>query len=348
MRAARPELIGIVRPLRIAAAWALACSGLAAVLGLALPILALHVVAVVERKSSLDALALVAVVCGFGLIGRASLLAVRARLMTSAALWFDHVAGEHVLTHGLVTGLPPNVLAAERQMIAHGCRNLSSLHLTAALDAPFVIFPLITLFLIHPSLAVVSLVTAVVMLFSALRLVRAIGPLQVTADAASDAADGAWRTAAAASVVIQARDMTAGVVHDWQSLNARAISGSYRVAQRSSATGRMFRLYEAVAGLALLLLGAWLAQTEGLSVGHVLVALLLQTLVTRTLSAAAASIPELAQTDRTLAVLSNQRRPVASHRAAAMASPVGLPATGMPPGAAAPPHVPRHTAGVAA
>ncbi len=297
MRSARPELLRIIRQVRVAAVWALAFSGVAALLGLAWPLLVLHAVGAVESKTSLDALMLVAAAVMAALSARIVLLQARQRLLTSTALWFEHVIGQQILARGLASCAPPNHLNSEQRQIENARKILAGPQILAALDAPFIILPLLISFALQPALAIITLVTAAVLVLSGLRFVSALAPLTRKSHAAHAIANGAWQTAAASSVAIEAREMTAGVVNDWQSLNARAISSDYALARRTASACRTVNICEALSPLLILSLGTGMALTEGLSLGAIIAISFLHQSVIRTLARLIVALPDLVTAD---------------------------------------------------
>jgi ABC-type protease/lipase transport system fused ATPase/permease subunit len=335
MRSARPELIDIVRQVRTAVAWAFACSGFAAMLALALPVLVLHVMSAIERKTSFDALALTTGATLAALVIRAVLLGVRQQVLTSAALWGAHVMGQHVLARGLVVAETPSHLDRDQRRLDRGQTALAGPALAALLDAPFFVFPLALLLWLQPALALVTLGLVCILLGSCLRLARAAPTLSTKARAARTAAHDAWRTAAASSVIIEARGMTAGVVHDWQSLNSRAIAIAYAEDRRLAVAMATLRLSSAVGPILLLGLGSWLVATDGLTIDVLVVALVLNAMVVQAIGGALASIVELTEAQAALTGLLTDRlhpRADASLQPSALVqrhAPAHLPSTGL-------------------
>jgi ABC-type protease/lipase transport system fused ATPase/permease subunit len=239
----------------------------------------------------------VTAVVAAALIARMVLLQARQRVLASTALWFEHVVGQQTLARGLEGCVPPHHLDTERGLIEHARRVFSGPQMLAALDAPFCIVPLLVLFVVQPALAIVTLLTVAILLLSGLRLMRALSPLIRKSSTVRATANGAWQTAAASSVAIEARGMTAGVVNDWQLLHARGISSDYVVARRMAASARTVHICEAASAVLILALGTAMALADSLSIGTIIAVTLLHHSIVRTLGRVLSALPDLAAAD---------------------------------------------------
>ena len=207
MRRARPIIQIIFTQAKRAAISAGLFSLAAAVLALALPLVMMHAVEAAERRTSFDALLLVAGVALVAGILRAVLLAARDRILLQAALWLQHTGGHAVLSDRLDRGVLPETLEVDRRALETCVRALSGSAVPALLDALAAIVPLAVLFVLHPALGAVSLIALVAIVASGMRRARSALSGNARAAATQVIADHAWRLAAANGPVIAARRM---------------------------------------------------------------------------------------------------------------------------------------------
>ena len=212
MRRARPAVQMILAEAGRATAVAGLFTLVAGVLAMALPLLVMHAVEAAERRTSFDALLMIAAAALAAALVRAVLIAARDRMLLQAALWMQHRAGRAILSDRLERGVMPETLEADRTALDHCVRALSGPAVSAFLDAATAIVPLTLLFVLHPALGAVSLCALAVIVASGLGRVRTTSAALAKAVTTETAANRAWRLAAANGPVIAARNMAAGVV----------------------------------------------------------------------------------------------------------------------------------------
>jgi ABC-type protease/lipase transport system fused ATPase/permease subunit len=289
MRRVRPEAIASVRQVRTAVLWAFAFSVGAALSALVVPLAVMHAVATLEGHGSRHTFGAILGVTLMALLVRGVFLSARSRVLIRAALWLSHALGAQTLAHGLDTVRSPNDLDRDRSSLDAVTRALPALG--ALFDAVMVIVPLALIVLLSPLLGLVALVASAAMLAVALNLaVKARAHFKLT-DAARSEADGAWRTAAASSVVIAARGMTARAVAEWQTLNGRAIGRGYSEAQAIQTAINALQAIRHVALVTLLGVGVFAADGAAHRLGVFAAILLLHDTSLRTLSVGIAQIP---------------------------------------------------------
>lgn len=301
MRRVRPEATASVRQVRTATLWAFAFSVGAAVAALAIPLLVMHAVATQAGQLSRQAFALIAAATLAALFLRGMLLSARSRTLTRAALWLSHALGAQALTHGLDAVRSPNDLDRDRNSLDVVARALPQL--ATLFDALLLILPLAVLVMLSPVLSLVTLGAVGVTLATALHLATTSRTHFKVADTARAEADGAWRTAAASSVVIAARGMTARAVDDWQALSGRAIARGYGEAQRLERALSIATTIRHVALVTLLMTSALVFESSHLGVGAFAAILLLHEGIMRVLTSALERVPDVLAAQKHLDLL---------------------------------------------
>jgi ABC-type protease/lipase transport system fused ATPase/permease subunit len=291
MRRERPELIGSVRQVRTAVVWAAAFSAGAAVAGVGLPFLIIHAVDAALRVSSLASFSWIAAFAAVALLAKEVLHGASRQILLRASLWSAHSLGADALTHGLNAVRTPNALSHDRTALDQIGRCLQTL--SPILDAVAVIIPVLVLVSLAPGLGLITLLAlggiAGLGLYGASGLRAAV----VTVDAKRAEADHAWRTAAASSVVIAARGMTAGVVNDWQGLNGRAVAQAYQLGRRIERLSQATRLIQLISTVAVVAVGAALVRAEQISLGVSMAVLVLHQVSLSAVARGLATLPEL-------------------------------------------------------
>lgn len=312
MRRTRPAFQAILAQARRATAVAGLFSLAAAILALALPLLVMHAVEAAERRTSIDALLLVAAAALAAGIIRTVLLVARDRMLLEAALWMQHTAGRAILMDRLDRGVMPETLEADRRALDLCVRALAGPAVSACLDAIVAIVPLVLLFVLHPALGAVSLVAMVAVVASGLRRARRSAGAVIEAAATQAVADQAWRLAAANGPVIAARNMAAGVVADWDVQSRAAVSAAYLVAKSGRVTSWLVGATEIVSSIAVVIVGAWLVQSDHLGLAGLAAGVVLHVLLIRAALGAHATVSDLAAAESALQHLSIEPRAMAS------------------------------------
>ena len=309
----------------------------AGLLALALPLVVMHAVEAAERRTSFDALLLVAVAAVMAAFIRAVLLGARDRILLQAALWMQHTAGRAILSDRLDRGVNPETLEADRTALDHCVRALSGPGVPALLDAAAAVVPLSLLFVLHPALGSVALVALAVVVASALRRARSTAAALTKAAATQAAADRAWRLAAANGPVIAARNMSAGVVADWETCSRGAVNAAYAVARPAHMISWIVRGIEIVSSIAVSVVGAWLVQTESLALAGLAAAVVLHVMLIRAALGAHDTVPDLASLEGALQHLTAEplsmasaARPSAEPTRVAQSPPLHVPAARPP------------------
>lgn len=329
MRHARPAFSALSAQVWRATAYAAVFTLAAALLGLAMPLVAMHAVDAAERRASFNGLLLVG---SFGvaaaLLG-AMLLAVRDRILLQAALWLEHTAGAAVLADRLDRGVMPDTLIADRAALDCVAHAVSGRALAAALDTVAAILPLVAMFALHPALGAVSLLAVAVSMAATLVRARASGAAHARANAARAAADKAWRTAAANGPMIAAHRMSAGIVADWEALNRATVVAGYGIAGPTRRMAALQRALHLSLWVLLGIVGVTLVQGDSLTLAGLAAAAGLHFLLTRPLLAVHDCMPDLVALEA--AVQHLNRAPTAmADRAPPLASTVPADAGRMP------------------
>lgn len=258
MRRRRSETTAILRRVRGALLWAVACSAAAGVCLLALPLLAALVFAPSQRLASPIAIEDFAALAAFA-VTALSLAVVfasaRTRLLSRASLWTEHALGYTTLIAGLDAAQSPNDLDQDRQavtIVAAGIRASAGL-----CGLAMGLAPLLFVFVYAPLLGLLSVLSVGALVgVAAVRIMRGTREASRTADARA-IADGVWRTAAASSVVIAARGLTVSTAKSWRTAHARALGRAFQTSEADARAVAMTHAAIVVSGVAFAVVALW-------------------------------------------------------------------------------------------
>jgi ATP-binding cassette subfamily B protein/ATP-binding cassette subfamily C protein len=224
------------------------------VLMLAAPIYMLQVFDRVLSSRSTDTLLLLTLIIGAALVAMAGLDAVRGNVLAKVGAWLDKRLAGAVLAGSIAAPLKTG-----RDPSMQGLRDLHTLRAFLSghevlpfLDSPWAPIFLVIVFLLHPTLGVVALLGAALLLALAIlneRSTRALlGEAGRAAAAAVEQAEAAARNADA----IEAMGLMQNLVARWTKVNAEAVEQHTKASTRSgmiSAVSKLVRLLLQVATL---------------------------------------------------------------------------------------------------
>jgi ABC-type protease/lipase transport system fused ATPase/permease subunit len=301
MRRSSVEMTAMLRQVRGALLWAAAFSAMVAVCALAGPLTVAFLIAAPAARFAVEDMALV---FGFLLLASllaAALLAARDRIVTRAALWLEHSLGQTALKHGLEWAAAPNEIEQDRkalQELTAAIRGIGAL-----LDLTMIPVSLFATAVIAPLAGFAALIAVCGSLLILSIAGRRASRDDTRTEEATAIADGIWRTAAASSVAIAARGLTATTAASWSQANGRAIARAFKAAEAQSRFALRLQLWQAVSTVGLMAGLLWLVHGNAVSQGAAVAALTLHVVTLSVLGALRRAIPGLLSGRRALARL---------------------------------------------
>lgn len=262
----------ILRQVRRAVAAAFLLGGFAALLQLALPLCALHVIDSAIPARSMETLALLCALAAGALAALACVNAARARILLRAGLWLDHTLGCHALEQGLAQNAAPETMVENAAALARLRTAFANGTLLPVLDLPW-LFALVAGFaLLDWRLAAVAGGAAIVLTARILLALRPLGTQAAKVAAAIRRTDAWWQQAARMTGLPRHPATAAG---QWERLNREHVAGAYVLAARSAGLGDFARLARALGQIGLLALGGWFVISGHSTVGVLVASVLL-------------------------------------------------------------------------
>lgn len=256
-----------LRQVRRASLVSLLFSGGVNLLMLATPVFTLQVFETVVPSGNIDSLLLLATLAGLAVVALMLLELVRDRIMLRAALWLDHVMGQHLLHSGLRAGLGADVMALDIKSLSILRNFLTSPLVNALFDAPWVPLFLGLLVLLHPLLGIVGGLAAVVLLMAGILLSLLTSQLGEETQQAAERAERWWRAVAGRAQVAGALGLTGGATEQWEAYNRAHVAGAYSLGKRTSLIRALSRATRVTTQIAIYGVGAWLVLRGELSPG---------------------------------------------------------------------------------
>jgi PrtD family type I secretion system ABC transporter len=248
--------------------FALILSLISNLLMLAVPLYTLQVFDRVFGSRSVETLFMLTAVTIIAIIGMTFFEMIRARLLLSAGMDLDNAVGHQVLSV-----LLDEVGSGQRNDVAN-LRDVATLRgfltgngIVALFDAPWVPIFLILIFMFHPLLGVLALVSSIVLFMLAWlneKITRA--PTHEMLEQARISArfiDGAVRNAE----VARAMGMSGDIISRWQAGNQQVIGAQTQLGLQSTALSGVIRFVRLTAQLAQTGVGAWLVLHNEMSAG---------------------------------------------------------------------------------
>ncbi len=248
----------IIRRSRGALAAAFFFSGGINLLMLAVPIYTLQMFTRVIPSGSMETLVYLTGIVLAALITLALLEIVRDRILLRLGLWLDHALGKALLEGAAHTNHDGERTAESARSLALVRGALVGSAINPLFDAPWIPLFLVVLFLLHPIMGFVALVTAT--------LLGLVAVLQgLTGDELHDQqgkwqsqAEAWWRRLASDAGSIAAAGLSGSALERWQASNVLGLEASYRLGVRSSWLRGFARFVRMAAQVAVFGVGAFL------------------------------------------------------------------------------------------
>jgi len=265
----------IFRRVRRAFIAAFMFSGGINLLMLTVPIYTLQMFERVVPSASLATLIYLSAIAVFALATLALLEIVRDRILLRTGHWLDLELGRALLGENLRRSGDSERLGETRKSIATLRGALAGSAINPLFDAPWIPLFIVALFLLHPYLGLVALVTAC-LLGLAVTLQTLAGDLLHTEQAGwSGRADLLWREIARDTGSVAALGLVAPSARRWSAMHAAGLSASYRLAARASLVRGGARFIRFLAQIAIFGIGSWLIVDSQLTPGSLIAASIL-------------------------------------------------------------------------
>lgn len=248
--------------------FALILSLVSNLLMLMVPLYTLQVFDRVFSSRSTETLVMLSIVTVVAIIAMTYFEAIRARLLLSAGMDLDKAIGHQVLSV-----LLDEVGRGQRNDVAN-LRDVATLRgfltgngIVALFDAPWVPLFMLLIFLFHPLLGVLGLISSLILFILAwLNEKISRDPTREMLEQARSASrfiDGAVRNAE----VVRAMGMSGDVIRRWELGNQQVMGAQIQLGVRSTALSGAIRFVRLVAQLAQTGVGAWLVLHNEMSAG---------------------------------------------------------------------------------
>lgn len=247
------------------------------VLLLAAPIYMLQVFDRVLSSRSTDTLLLLTLIIGAALVAMAGLDAVRSNILAKVGAWVDKRLAGTVLAGGIAvplkTGRDPSMQGLRD---LHALRTFVSGHeVLPFLDSPWAPIFLVVVFLLHPTLGVVALAGAVLLLGLAAINERVTRTLIAASARASGNAIEQAEAAARNADAIEAMGLMPSLIARWSRAHADAIDQQTRASLRSGLLASASKLVRLLLQIGTLGVGALLVIDGELTAGGMIAASIL-------------------------------------------------------------------------
>ncbi len=280
----------ILRQVRRAVAAAFLLGGFPALLQLALPLCALHVIDSAIPARSVETLALLCALAAGALATLACVNAARARILLRAGLWLDHTLGCHTLEQGLAQNAKPDAMADSAASLARLRTAFANGTVLPVLDLPWLLALAAGFALLDWRLAAAAGGAAVVLVARILIALRPLGSQAAKVEAAARRADTWWHSVARMTGLSR---LPATAAEQWERLNREHVAGAYILASRSAGLDNFARLARTLAQVAVLALGGWLVIMGHATVGLLVASVLLQWRLLEPIERVVASLGDL-------------------------------------------------------
>jgi len=248
--------------------FALILSLISNLLMLAVPLYTLQVFDRVFGSRSTETLLMLSIIAAVALFSMSYFETIRARLLVSAGMDLDKAIGHQVLSV-----LLDEVGRGQRNDVAN-LRDVATIRgfltgpgIVALFDAPWVPIFMLLIFMFHPLLGMLGLISSLILLALAWlneKLTRASTQEMIEQSRISARfIDGAVRNAE----VARAMGMSGEIVRRWEGGNQQVIGAQALLSMRSTALNSLIRLVRLIAQLAQIGVGAWLVMQNEMSAG---------------------------------------------------------------------------------
>jgi PrtD family type I secretion system ABC transporter len=243
---------------------------------LAAPLYMLQVYDRVIASASHATLAMLTLALMLALVALAGLDAVRARVLTRAGVRLDRLLAPRVITatmDGAIKGAPPS--SQPLRDFDNVRQFLTGAGIHAAFDLPWAPIYILVIFLLHPLLGLLALVSAAALVGLAVhgqwRVERPIAEANETAARNYAFTEMSLRNAE----VVQAMGMMPGLLQRWGRDRSRAIARQVTATDRSATSTSIVRFLRLSLQSLMLGLGAWLVIDRMITVGAMFAATIL-------------------------------------------------------------------------
>jgi PrtD family type I secretion system ABC transporter len=247
------------------------------VLMLTVSLYMLHVFDSVLASRSTDTLIFLSIMAIAALVALAGLEALRTRLMVRLSIWLDQRLSGEVLSSGIAASLRHG-----RDSSAQGLRDLATVRtfLTGAglfpiLDSPWTPIFIAVVFVLHPTLGVLSLAGAIVLFGLAVANEIATRRLLAQSGQASIAALAQAEAASRNANVIGAMGMMRSIELRWHRQNSAMLDLQAEASLRSGTITALSKFMRQAVQIGLLGTGAWLALQQSITAGTMIAASIL-------------------------------------------------------------------------
>ena len=248
--------------------YALILSLISNLLMLAVPLYTLQVFDRVFGSRSIETLLMLSIIAGVALVSMAYFETIRARLLLAAGMDLDKEIGPQVLSV-----LLDEVGRGQRNDVAN-LRDVATIRgfltgpgIVALFDAPWVPIFMLLIFMFHPLLGTLGLVSSVLLFALAWlneKVTRAPTREMIEQSRISGRfIDGAVRNAE----VARAMGMSDDIIRRWESGNQQVMGAQTQLGMHSTVLSSVIRLVRLVAQLAQIGVGSWLVLQNELSAG---------------------------------------------------------------------------------
>ena len=248
--------------------FALILSLISNLLMLAVPLYTLQVFDRVFGSRSTETLLMLSIIAAVALVSMAYFETIRARLLVSAGMDMDKAIGHQVLSVLLdEVGRGQRNDAANLRDVATMRGFLTGPGIVALFDAPWFPIFMLLIFMFHPLLGMLGLISSLILLALAWlneKLTRAPTQEMITQSRiAARFIDGAVRNAE----VVRAMGMSGEIIRRWEGGNQQVIGAQTQLSIHSTALKSLIKLVRLVAQLAQIGVGAWLVLQNEMSAG---------------------------------------------------------------------------------
>lgn len=204
------------------------------VLMLSMPLYTLHVFESVVPTGSLETLLYLSIMAAAALAALALIELVRDRILLRAGLWLEHVLGQHMLENGLKLGLPMSELKVDARSLGALKSALVGGTLVPLFDAPWVPLLILVLYVIHPTLGLLAIGAAVVLLILAAVQGLTTGSLHNDAAHSLERSEQWWTTLAGNAQAASALGLSTGAAQHWELSNRNHVVSAYTLGKHAN------------------------------------------------------------------------------------------------------------------
>lgn len=246
-------------------------SGCVSVLMLAIPLYTLQVFESVVPTGSIETLAALSTMAVIALVATTVIEVVRDRILLKAGLWLDFNLGKLIAERSL-TGVASAAELREEAKLAQVVKAFATGPALAPLfDAPWTPLYLIGLFILHPILGWVGLISAMLLTLAALWQSMGTEGQQLEATKSNELAEKWWQAAIANPMRTLGLGMVRPARARYDALADEHIVAAYDLGNRSSVIKAFARFVRLVSQIAVFGAGAFIV-VKGEATGGVLIA----------------------------------------------------------------------------